>query len=175
MHCVCLWLCMLICTLKQATTRTTETSEIAELVARFGRNVPQKTTLAAAGESALAALDTDGMAEAVDALGTSDFEELGIEDGGAELRAAIEDLIVERQEQRRKLEGQRQQQQQGRPQAGPKEGRGVTGLPAMKVGAWRRTKEEEGQEEEVAGREGGKGDAINVEKGGGSSAGASKG
>jgi hypothetical protein len=37
------------------------------------------------------------MAEAVDALGSSDFQELGVEDGGAELRAAVEDLVLERQ------------------------------------------------------------------------------
>ncbi|KAI8473983.1 MAG: hypothetical protein J3K34DRAFT_518502 [Monoraphidium minutum] len=102
------------------------------------------------GSSSLAALDTDRMAEAVDALGSSDFEELGVEDGGAELRGVIEDMVAARQERRRQLEEEAAASGGGgdcggggggRPRgtAAPREaGRGVTGLPVMKVGAWRR-------------------------------------
>lgn len=60
--------------------------------------------LTGADDNALAGLDTDAMARAVDALDTSDYEEIGCSDGGAELRAAVEDMIIERQKRRRARE-----------------------------------------------------------------------
>ena len=82
------------------------------------------------------------MADAVAALGTSDFEELGVGDGGAELRAAVEDLVTQRAAAGR----QRQGGGGGGGSGGGSSGSGSeaegapgrTGLPRLKVGGWRR-------------------------------------
>ncbi|GBF89972.1 hypothetical protein Rsub_02678 [Raphidocelis subcapitata] len=102
----------------------------------------------AAGEEALARLGTEAMADAVDALGTSDYEELGVEDGGVELRGAVEDLIAER---RARKEG-------GAAPGGPGGGSGAAGAPprrgaaplgesgrpVIRRAAWKRPAEPEG-------------------------------
>jgi hypothetical protein len=99
------------------------------------------------GEEALARLGTEDMANAAAALDTSDFEELGVDDGGEALRAAVEDMVLARQARRAAAEGEAGGGARGgaagsgqiKAAAGEGEGErlGESGLPVRKAGWWR--------------------------------------
>jgi hypothetical protein len=97
------------------------------------------------------------MEDAVDALDTSDFEELGVGDGGVELRGVVEEMVAAR----RALK----QAGDGGAGAGAEEGPlrkgaaplGESGRPVIRRAAWRRPAERGG--------EGGAGAGADAEKG----------